>query len=118
MTVKYALHGKDPEPGEGASGVARLDPAAAGGCGGGLATKHQLGRTESLRPEPRAGAPFRARLRGGDGRYFQTGGKMKLIDERFLAHRLRSTSLAGIAGGALAALLWFYRYVFDHRWNW
>lgn len=43
---------------------------------------------------------------------------MSPIDERFLMHRLRSTSTAGVAGGALAALLWFYRYAHDHRWSW
>jgi hypothetical protein len=43
---------------------------------------------------------------------------MSLIDERFLTHRLRSTSTAGIVGGVLAIVLWFYRYVVDHRWNW
>ena len=43
---------------------------------------------------------------------------MSLIDERFLMHRLRSTSTAGIVGGVIAILLWFYRYVADHRWNW
>ena len=43
---------------------------------------------------------------------------MSVIDERFLTHRLRSTSTAGIAGGVLASLLWFYRFVFDHQLNW
>jgi hypothetical protein len=43
---------------------------------------------------------------------------MSRIDERFLVHRLRSTSTAGIVGGTLASLLWFYRYVFDHHLNW
>ena len=43
---------------------------------------------------------------------------MSLFDERFLTHRLRSTSIAGVAGGILATVLWFYRYVFDHRWSW
>ena len=43
---------------------------------------------------------------------------MSLIDERFLTHRLRSTSTAGIVGGVLAIGLWFYRYVVDHRWSW
>jgi hypothetical protein len=43
---------------------------------------------------------------------------MSVIDERFLMHRLRSTSTAGVIGGVLASVLWFYRYVFDHRWNW
>lgn len=33
-----------------------------------------------------------------------------MIDERFLVHRLRSTSLAGTVGGVLAALLWAYQY--------
>jgi hypothetical protein len=43
---------------------------------------------------------------------------MSLIDERFLTHRLRSTSTAGIVGGVVAIVLWFYRYVVDHRWDW
>ena len=29
----------------------------------------------------------------------------KLVDERFLAHRRRSTSVAGVTGGVLAILL-------------
>lgn len=43
---------------------------------------------------------------------------MSLFDERFLTHRLRSSSTAGIAGGVLAAVLWFYRFQFDHRLDW
>jgi len=43
---------------------------------------------------------------------------MSFFDERFLMHRLRSTSTAGVAAGVLAAVLWFYRYVFEHRWSW
>jgi len=43
---------------------------------------------------------------------------MNVIDERFLTHRLRSTSIAGTVGGVLASVLWFYRYVVDHRLNW
>jgi len=43
---------------------------------------------------------------------------MSFIDERFLEHRRRSTSLAGIAGGLLATALWTYHYYFDHVWNW
>ena len=43
---------------------------------------------------------------------------MSFFDERFLMHRLRSTSIAGISAGVLAVLLWFYRYVFQHRWDW
>ncbi len=40
-----------------------------------------------------------------------------LIDERFLMHRLRSTSLAGVVGGIVAACLFAYRYYVDHVWN-
>ena len=43
---------------------------------------------------------------------------MNVIDERFLTHRLRSTSIAGTVGGVLASVLWFYRYVVDHRLSW
>lgn len=41
-----------------------------------------------------------------------------LIDERFLNHRLRSTSVAGVAGGVLAMGLFAYRYYHDHFWSW
>lgn len=40
------------------------------------------------------------------------------IDERFLNHRLRSTSLAGIVGGVAASLLFAYRFYFNHVWSW
>ncbi len=40
------------------------------------------------------------------------------VDERFLAHRLRSTSIAGTAGGVLAIALFIYHNTFDHVWNW
>lgn len=43
---------------------------------------------------------------------------MSLVDERFLTHRLRSTSAMGIIGGILATGLWFYRYAVDHQFNW
>ena len=42
----------------------------------------------------------------------------KFVDERFLNHRLRSTSIAGQAGAALAAGLFAYRYFADHVWSW
>jgi hypothetical protein len=42
----------------------------------------------------------------------------RLVDERFLAHRQRSTSAAGAAGGALAALLFGYRFYVDGIWSW
>lgn len=41
-----------------------------------------------------------------------------LVDERFLNHRLRSTSVAGIAGGVAALGLFAYRYYHDHFWSW
>jgi len=41
-----------------------------------------------------------------------------VIDERFLTHRLRSTSVAGVAGGVLAMLLFAYRYSIDGIWSW
>ena len=42
----------------------------------------------------------------------------KVIDERFLNHRLRSTSLAGIIGALLAVGLFEYRYLVNHVWSW
>ncbi len=42
----------------------------------------------------------------------------RLIDERFLNHRLRSTSLAGVVGSVFAVCLFAYRYYFDHVLNW
>jgi hypothetical protein len=36
------------------------------------------------------------------------------VDERFLKHRLRATSNAGIACAVLALLLCMYRYYHDH----
>ena len=42
-----------------------------------------------------------------------------MIDERFLTHRLRSSSVAGIAGAIVAMGLLLYRYQQDHivRWD-
>ena len=42
----------------------------------------------------------------------------RIFDERFLAHRQRSTSTAGIACAAAALLLFEYRYVTQHVANW
>ena len=42
----------------------------------------------------------------------------RTVDERFLDHRLRSTSLAGIVGGVLASLMFSYRAYFNHVWSW
>ena len=43
---------------------------------------------------------------------------MSFFDERFLTHRLRSSTAMGIAGGILATVLWFYQFVFQHRMRW
>ena len=40
------------------------------------------------------------------------------IDERFLTHRLRSTSFGGIAGGIAAVSLFWYRYFAQHVFSW
>ncbi|MEP7027216.1 MAG: hypothetical protein ABI960_01350 [Candidatus Eisenbacteria bacterium] len=42
----------------------------------------------------------------------------KLLDERFLEHRRRSTSVAGMLGGTVAMGLFVYRVVVDHVWSW
>jgi len=42
----------------------------------------------------------------------------RFFDERFLTHRLRSSSTAGIAGGVFALLLFEYRLLVDHVRNW
>ncbi|HTP89495.1 MAG TPA: hypothetical protein VMJ34_21240 [Bryobacteraceae bacterium] len=42
----------------------------------------------------------------------------KVIDERFLEHRRRSTSVAGIAAAVLAIGLFEWRYWVNHRWSW
>lgn len=40
------------------------------------------------------------------------------VDERFLNHRLRSSSLAGIVGALVAIVLFEYRYYANHVWSW
>ena len=42
----------------------------------------------------------------------------RFFDERFLAHRLRSTSTAGILSAVLSIVLFEYRYFIDHVANW
>ncbi len=42
----------------------------------------------------------------------------KFVDERFLDHRRRSTSIAGIAATVLALVLFEYRFFVDHVWSW
>jgi hypothetical protein len=41
----------------------------------------------------------------------------RIVDERFLAHRRRSTGVAGIVGGSVPAGLFAYRYYVDHIWS-
>jgi hypothetical protein len=43
----------------------------------------------------------------------------KTVDERFLMHRLKSTSLAGVIGALTAGGLWAYQYYANgiHRWE-
>jgi hypothetical protein len=41
-----------------------------------------------------------------------------MFDERFLAHRQRSTSTAGIIAGVTSLLLFEYRYFISHVANW
>jgi hypothetical protein len=40
------------------------------------------------------------------------------IDERFLAHRLRSSSAAGMATAAMALLVFQYRLMTSGAWSW
>ena len=42
----------------------------------------------------------------------------RVLDERFFAHRRRSTSIAGIAGGVVAAGLFAWRWYADQVWSW
>jgi hypothetical protein len=42
----------------------------------------------------------------------------KFVDERFLDHRRRSSSVAGIASAILAVVLFEYRFFHDHIWSW
>ena len=40
------------------------------------------------------------------------------VDERFLEHRRRSSSFAGIVAACLAIVLFEYRFIWDHIWSW
>jgi hypothetical protein len=40
------------------------------------------------------------------------------IDERFLMHRLKSTSLAGVIGGLVCVGLWAYHYYGHGEFRW
>lgn len=42
----------------------------------------------------------------------------KFVDERFLEHRRRSTSLAGIIGCLVAVVLFEYRFFANHLVSW
>jgi len=41
-----------------------------------------------------------------------------VVDERFLMHRLQSTSLAGVVGGVLGGVLFFFRHVVQKTPSW
>jgi hypothetical protein len=41
-----------------------------------------------------------------------------VLDERFLSHRQRSTSLASVIGAMAAVGLFAYRYFMDGIWSW
>jgi hypothetical protein len=42
----------------------------------------------------------------------------RVLDERFFAHRQRSTSIAGAAGGLVAVGLFAWRFYAEHVWSW
>ena len=42
----------------------------------------------------------------------------RVIDERFLEHRRRSTSMGAVAGSLVAGGLYFYRYFVGHVISW
>ena len=42
----------------------------------------------------------------------------RLVDERFLTHRLRSSSTAGIATAVMALLVFEYRLMVNDVWSW
>ena len=41
----------------------------------------------------------------------------RLVDERFLAHRQKATSIGGTAAAVLAICLFAWRYYVDHVWS-
>lgn len=42
----------------------------------------------------------------------------KLVDERFLEHRRRSSSVAGIFTACVGVAVFEYRLLHDHVWDW
>ncbi len=40
------------------------------------------------------------------------------VDERFLEHRRRASSVGGFASMFVALALWEYRYLVEHIWSW
>jgi len=42
----------------------------------------------------------------------------RAVDERFLNHRLRSSSTAGIVGALVGVALFEYRFYAKHIWSW
>lgn len=41
-----------------------------------------------------------------------------VIDERYVRHRYRATSMGSVAGGLAAVGLFWYRYTMDGIWSW
>src|SRR5262249_28603642 len=90
-----------------------------------VAPEHQLDRARSLRAEPRARPDLRPRLPARDRRDLPPRkGEVTMprlpafVDERFLNHRLRSTSAGGLAGVVLALGLYLFHIFHDHRLDW
>ena len=42
----------------------------------------------------------------------------RFVDERFLEHRRRSSSFAGIVAACFALVLFEWRFFVDHMWSW
>lgn len=42
----------------------------------------------------------------------------RFVDERFLEHRRRSSSIAGIAVACLSVVLFEYRFLVNNIWSW
>jgi hypothetical protein len=121
-----------PEQGQRASRRPWVDAGATCQGGWGIAPEHQLDRTRPVCAQPDTGTDLRESLSmfHRSNLYFGEramnlsilGRKIPIlgqaVDERFLRHRLQSTSFAGILGGVSAIALFGYRYYIDHVWSW
>src|SRR5690349_10155556 len=96
-----------------------MDSAGAGGCRWRLPPEHQLHRMRALCAEPAARAELRTRVQTRYRRdLFAREKEMSLplpefVDERFLDHRRRATSVAGITCAVLAIGLAAFRWYHD-----